>query len=171
MFNKLGRKNWLILILAIFLLIATPVVVVTGQDVWSTVELYLRVESELLMPTETGRYYRDIFWTYNNELIDLAFAYPNFWNESFNLIATFEQGFEALLNGRGNDVVITGEQVAVAEEYYTLLMEIGSPALQHTIQEQAASYPLQSFTGMTMEAAAERVLGPQTIILPTPTLE
>ncbi len=143
----------------------------TGKDVWSTVDIYLRVESELLVPTETGRYYREIFWTHNEELIDLVLAYPNFWNESFNLISTFDVSFEALLNGRGSEVVITAEQIAVAEDYYTLLMEIGSPALQRTIQEEATRYPLQSFIGLTMEESATRVLGPQTIPLPTPNLE
>jgi len=165
------KRTSLILILATLLLLAVPVVVVTGKDVWSTVELYLRVESELLMPTETGRYYREIFWTHNDELIDLVFAYPNFWNESFNLISAFEVGFDALLNGRGSEVVITAEQIAVAEDYYTLLMGIGSPALQRTLQEETTRYPLQSFIGLTMDESATRVLGPQTIPLPTPNTE
>ncbi|MCK4740828.1 MAG: hypothetical protein KAS80_00945 [Anaerolineales bacterium] len=164
-------RTCLILILVTLLLLAVPAAVVTGKDVWSTVELYLRVESELLMPTESGRYYREIFWTHNDELIDLAFAYPNFWNESFNLISTFDVGFEALLNGRGSDVVITAEQIAVAEDYYTLLMEISSPALQRTLQEESTRYPLRSFIGLTMEESAARVLGPQTIPRPTPNPE
>ncbi len=171
MFKIIKVRTCLILILAAFLLLAVPAAVVTGKDVWSTVELYLRVESELLMPTETGRYYREIFWTYNDELFDLALAYPNFWNESFNLISTFEEGFDALLNGRGSEVVITAKQIAVAEDYYTLLMEIGSPALQRTLQEEAARYPLQSFIGLTMDESATRVLGPQTIPLSTPNPE
>jgi hypothetical protein len=123
------------------------------------------------MPTETGRYYRDIFWTYNDEFFELALANPNFWNESFNLISTFEVGFDALLNGRGSEVVITAEQIAVAEDYYILLMDIGSPALQRTLQEEAARYPLQSFIGLTMAESATRVLGPQTIPLSTPNPE
>ena len=168
MFKIIKTRTCLILILVTLLLLAVPAAVVTGKDVWSTVELYLRVESELLMPTETGRYYREIFWTHNDEFLDLAFAYPNFWNESFNLISTFDVGFEALLNGRGSDVVITAEQIAVAEDYYTLLMEIGSPALQRTLQEEATRYPLQSFIGLTMDESATRVLGPQTVPLPTP---
>ena len=171
MFRIIKIRTCLILILAALLLLAVPAAVVTGKDVWSTVDLYLRVESELLMPTETGRYYREIFWTYNDELIDIVLANPNFWNESFNLISTFEVGFEALLDGRGSEVVITAEQIAVAEDYYTLLMEIGSPALQRTLHEEAARYPLQSFIGLTMDESATRVLGPQTIPLPTPNPE
>ena len=171
MFKIIKKRTSPILILVVLLLLAVPAAVVTGKDVWSTVDIYLRVESELLVPTETGRYYREIFWTHNEELIDLVLAYPNFWNESFNLISTFDVGFEALLNGRGSEVVITAEQIAVAEDYYTLLMEIGSPALQRTIQEEATRYPLQSFIGLTMEESATRVLGPQTIPLPTPNLE
>ncbi len=171
MFKIIKVRTCLIIILAALLLLAVPAAVVTGKDVWSTVELYLRVESELLMPTETGRYYRDIFWTYSDELYAFVLAYPNFWNESFNLISTFEVGFDALLNGRGGEVVITAEQIAVAEDYYTLLMEIGSPALQRTLQEQAARYPLHSFIGLTMDESATRVLGPQTIPLSTPNPE
>ena len=171
MFKIIKIRTCLILILAALLLLAVPAAVVTGKDVWSTVDLYLRVESELLMPTETGRYYREIFWTYNDELIDIVLANPNFWNESFNLISTFEVGFEALLNGRGSEVVITAEQIVVAEDYYSLLMEIGSPALQRTLHEEAARFPLQSFIGLTMDESATRVLGPQTIPLPTPNPE
>lgn len=171
MFKIIKIRTCLILILAALLLLAVPAAVVTGKDVWSTVDLYLRVESELLMPTETGRYYREIFWTYNNELIDLALANPNFWNESFNLISTFEVGFEALLNGRGSEVIITAEQIAVAEDYYSLLMEIGSPALQRKLHEEATRFPLQSFIGLTMDESATRVLGPQIIPISTPNPE
>ncbi|MES0344279.1 MAG: hypothetical protein ABUK16_09220 [Anaerolineales bacterium] len=171
MFKIIKIRTCLILILAALLLLAVPAAVVTGKDVWSTVDLYLRVESELLMPTETGRYYRGIFWTHNDELIDLVLANPNFWNESFNLISTFEMGFEALLNGRGSEVVITAEQIVVAEDYYSLLMEIGSPALQRTLHEEATRFPLQSFIGLTMDESATRVLGPQTIPISTPNPE
>ena len=171
MFKIIKIRTCLILILAALLLLAVPAAVVTGKDVWSTVDLYLRVESELLMPTETGRYYREIFWTHNDELIDLVLANPNFWNESFNLISTFEVGFEALLNGRGSEVVITAEQIAVAEDYYSLLMEIGSPALQRTLHEEATRFPLQSFIGLTMDESATRVLGPQIIPISTPNPE
>lgn len=168
MSSRKTRWAWGGIIAALFLLAATPVVVVRGSELWRTIDVYWRVRDEILLPTEAGRRYDEIFWPLNNELCQLVLEYPDIWEQSVVLVLVFEPGFQSLLDGRGQEMVITAEQVAVAEAYFMRLMEVGSPEMRQTLLEEAAPFPLSSFIGLTMEEARRRVLGPLPTAVPAP---
>lgn len=163
------RKRYIVLgsILAAGLLLTT-VTIGTGRELVETVNVYWTVHDEVLLPTEAGRRYIDIGWAFNDEMFQLGTQYPDIREKTVVLLLTLEPAFDALVDGRGDEVSLSVDDVALIEAYSSRLLEVGSPALQRTILEETARYPLETFIGVTMEAARVRVLGSPLEATPSP---
>jgi hypothetical protein len=67
--------------------------------------------------------------------------------------------FEALVNGEGAGAIITGEQIAGLEGFFSRLSTFASPDLQQAIGDAIAALPpLASLVGMSMADARALVL-------------
>ena len=113
----------------------------------------LRVESEIMQKSPAGQYYESLFWKHNDELIQIAFSAPEQDIEFWWVTLSFVPGLEALLNGDGNKVKITAEQVRGLKSQLDWLASVGSPSLKEDIQKEEDRFPLESFVGMTMDEA------------------
>jgi hypothetical protein len=140
-----------------------------ASDYLQTIDTYWRVHDDVLLPTEAGRRYIDLFWTYNYELIDLLDVNQESFHLGFEIIDDFEPPLRGLVDGRGDEVLITAEMVAQVEAYLDLLTQIGSPALKATIEQERARTPFADLVGMTFEQARLHLVGPPDEVYPMPT--
>lgn len=150
------------LVLGIILAIILICLVFTGGralDYMEVVNTYWRVHDDVLLPTEVGRYYIDLFWRHNNELCNLILSYQEVKDDGLVIILQFEPGLRALVNGEGDGVRITQAMVDRVQAYLDILMEIGSPELQAAIRAERARTSFGDFSGMTFEQARILLVG------------
>jgi len=150
------------LVLGIILAIILICLVFTGGralDYMEVVDTYWRVHDDVLLPTEAGRYYVDLFWQHNNELCNLILSSPKVKDEGLVIILQFEPGLRALVDGEGDDVRVTQVMVDRVQAYLDLLLEVGSPELQDAIWTERVRTPFSDFSGMTFEQARNLLVG------------
>lgn len=157
---KLGKRSrWIILgvgLLIISVLILTQVksVQATFTNAHAALVL-LRVEREIMQQTPAGQYYESLFWKHNDELMQIARDHPENNEELWRVTRLFIPGLEALLDGEGDTVQITPEQVESLTAYLNWLVSMGSPALREDIEREQQRLPLEYFAGMTMSDALD----------------
>ncbi|HTX91010.1 MAG TPA: hypothetical protein VMC09_07310 [Anaerolineales bacterium] len=155
---KLQKKHAIILavvllvVLALSLLLTNQKVRAMYGNAYKIFVLY-RVENELLMGTPAGRYYRTFFWKSNDELIRIYYAYPEKSNDMFTVIDMYMPALEALLDGRGDTVTLSAEQVDAAQAEFEWLESVAESPLREDIQGELERFPMQTFTGMTAKQA------------------
>ena len=131
-----------------------------AADYMALLDTYWDVHDQVLFPTNSGRHYIDLFWTYSPELWQIAVADPALIDESTAIILQFEPPLRALVDGEGSTVVITDSMVRRVESFLGALEERGSPALRITIQTERARNPLDRLIGLTFEEARLLLVGP-----------
>lgn len=150
---------------AILAIVLAGFVFITARalDYKEVVDTYWRVHDEVLLPTEAGRRYIDLFWQYSPETCVLGSTYPEVMEEGKIILLQFEPPLRALVDGDGDQVVITQALVDRVEAYLDLLGQVGSADLRATIQSERARTPLRELIGLTFEEArAHLVSTPQT---------
>jgi len=153
---KLGKRfRWMIIFailltsLAIFLTHVDYV-----QATFSNMHAFtvlLRVETEIMQKTPAGQYYEALFWKHNDELMQISINHPENEEEFWRVNRLFIPGLEALLDGKGDKVRITSEQIQSLKAELDWLASVGSSALQEDIQKEEQRFPLDMFVGMTMK--------------------
>jgi hypothetical protein len=116
-----------------------------------------RVEREIMQKSPAGQYYESLFWKHNDELIRIGTADRGKFDEMILITRMFVPGLEALLDGQGDSVKISAEQVERLDTYFDWLISVGSPALQEDIQKERARFPLDQFVDLTMTEALDFV--------------
>ncbi len=150
------------IVLGIILAIILICLVFTGGralDYMEVIDTYWHVHDDVLLPTEMGRYYIDLFWQHNNELCSLVLSHPMVKDDGLVIILQFEPGLRALVNGDGDEVRITQVMVDRVQDYLDFLVEVGSPELQAAIRTERARTPFDDFSGMTFEQARILLVG------------
>jgi len=152
---KLGRRSrWIIAVtvlavLSLLFLSQVDAVQATFNNMHAFTVL-LRVETEIMQKTPAGQYYESLFWKHNDELMQISSSYPENEEEFWRVTRLFIPGLEALLNGEGDAVQITSEQVESLKEELDWLAFVGSPTLREDIQREQQRLPLETLVGMTM---------------------
>jgi hypothetical protein len=157
---KLGRRSRWIIILVI-LLAAVTVLFTQVDSVQATFTnmhaftVLFRVETEIMQKTPAGQYYESLFWKHNDELMQIHSNSPESSRELMRVTRMFVPGLEALLNGEGDTVQITVEQVESLKAQLDWYASVGGSALREDIQRELQRTPLNAFVGMTMGEALD----------------
>ncbi len=117
------------------------------------ITLFYRVRFEILGQSPKGAYYTKLFDTYTREITQTIINNPSLNIESMNVLLLWQPNLDALVNGRGNDVVITEKQANAVTTYLDYLSKLVSPQLRSVIVEEQANTPLEKTVGMTMNQA------------------
>lgn len=112
-----------------------------------------RVESEIMLPSPAGRYYRALFWRNNDELMRIQSNYPENNDVLWDVTVAYIPAMEALVDGKGDTVTISAEQVDALEAELNWLASVSETDLRQDIQREQARFPLQIFAGMTVQEA------------------
>ena len=166
-----GSRKWGILLILVIVILAVlgTVAASKAHDYADTLEVYWRVHDEILLPTEVGRHYVDLFFKYSPELCRLTMASAALRDEALALTFMFEPWLEALVDGWGEDVIITTDMVLLVETFLDHVYQDASLELRQTIDEERARFPLENLIGLSMEEARRQLVGLPDSSLPTPT--
>ncbi|MFZ5905093.1 MAG: hypothetical protein ACOYZ8_16225 [Chloroflexota bacterium] len=115
--------------------------------------LYYRVRFEILGQSPKGMHYIQLFDTYTGEITHALSSNPILVYDSVSALGLWNSNLDALVNGNGDKVVITQEQVEAVVGYLDLLSRSSSAELQSVIAEELTATPLEATVGMTMNQA------------------
>ncbi|MCD4669205.1 MAG: hypothetical protein K8S14_02030, partial [Actinomycetia bacterium] len=124
-----------------------------AADLVEWANLLYRVRDELLSQTAEGRRYIDLYYTHSAEIARLLLADRQFDTQGLTTLDLFAPLLQAPLDGRGDSVTITAEQVKQAELFLDALSAAGSPGLQQAIATERARRPLAHLVGLTFDQA------------------
>ncbi len=144
-----GRKNHGLGVLASFILQTT--------ELWDGVELLQDIRDRIMVHSPEGRRYIDLYVENSPEIATLLITDSDLREEGFTTIDMFRPGFQALLEGRGDEAVITAGQIHAVEQFLDHLSSAASPELAQIIADEKADKPLSQLMGKTM-AEAQSVL-------------
>jgi hypothetical protein len=153
------RSRWILVIVG--LLIASVLILTQVKSVRATFTnahagiVLLRVEREIMQQSPAGRYYESLFWKHNDEIIRIAREHPENDEEFWRVTRLFIPGLEALLDGEGDTVQITAEQVESLQAELDWMGTTGSPSLREDIEKEKERLPLDSFVGLSMSDALD----------------
>jgi hypothetical protein len=97
-----------------------------------------------------GDYYIDLYGQHGSEMGKIGLDDPQLLWDAYGTLQNFLPGLEALVQGRGNDLIVTQEMVDDALDIWQRTAAAASPALAATINTELARYDnLQDFVGLT----------------------
>jgi hypothetical protein len=100
--------------------------------------------------SQSGQDYIDLYYEHGSEMGQLGLEDPGLLWDAYGTLQNFLPGLEALVTGRGDEVVVTEEMVGDALDVWQRLAAAGSPQLAATINGQLSQYNnLQDFAGLT----------------------
>lgn len=153
---KLNKRSRWIIVVTVLAILSVLSQVDYVQATFSDMDMFtvmLRVESEIMQKTPAGQYYDSLFWKHSEELMQLIDANPGKYEELVRVNRLFVPGLEALLDGKGDEVRITSEQVEGLKVQLDWFASKASLALQDDIQKESQRLLLDDFVGMTMNEA------------------
>jgi hypothetical protein len=121
------------------------------------VYVLLRVEKEIMQKSPAGQYYESLFWKHNDELMKISASYPENNQEFWRVTRMYIPGLEALLDGDGDSIRITEEQVQGLKTELDQIASMGSSVLREDIEKEQERLPLENFIGMTMTEALDYI--------------
>ncbi|MCL4267248.1 MAG: PD40 domain-containing protein [Anaerolineae bacterium] len=108
--------------------------------------------TSLFGQTDAGVQYIYLYFEHIAEMADIGFADPILIWDSYRTLNNLMPGLEALVIGRGHEVMITQEMMDNALDIWQRLAAAGSPALANAINNELEQYhDLQDFVGMSFE--------------------
>ena len=131
------------------------------------IELFYRVENEILSQTPLGQHYINLYYGHGVEITDILRNDSVLKDEGIATLEQWEPKLQALLDGQGNTVLISQEEVDAVDHFLSGLEAVASVDLKTTIQTEKAEMNLQGLVGKSMSQAWEEIGG---IATATPTI-
>jgi len=151
---------WLLLIIFIVSLFIFLTQVDSVQATFSDAHaalVLLRFETEIMQKTPAGQYYESLFWKHNDELIEIARKYPEHRVDFSNVTRMFIPEIEALVDGKGDSIYVSREDIENLKAELAWFASVGTPALHADIQKELERFPLDQFIGMSLNEALDFV--------------
>lgn len=151
----LGPMIFLLVLLAALaaFFIVKPESAFAVQNAVQIATILYRVDDEIMSETPYGRYYSDMYWKHNAELIEIFQAHPERIEDVLRVTLLNLPLMEALLDGEGDTVTISKEQIEELEAMLTFIASVSSDELRTDIEREQKRTPLQNLVGMTMTEA------------------
>jgi hypothetical protein len=108
--------------------------------------------TSLFGQSDAGLQYIYLYFEHVAEMADIGWADPILVWDSYRTLNNLMPGLEALVTGRGHEVIITQEMMDNTLDIWQRLAAAGSPALANAINNELEQYhDLQDFVGMSFE--------------------
>jgi hypothetical protein len=122
--------------------------------------VYYLVRDVVLRSSAAGQRYVDLYDAHQSEIDALLETDASLEAEGIATLQLWEDNLWALVMGKGNEALITAEQVAAVDSFLTNLSAVASPELQQVIAEERNLLgPPEDYVGMTMTEARGVVIG------------
>jgi len=123
------------------------------------VEALYALRDEVMAPTVRGQHYIDLFNAHNTQMLAWLMHGEGLYEFGAPAFLAWMPAFEALVNGRGDTVVITEQQIADLEEFFARLSTFVDPDFAQVIADELAMAAPATLAGLTMDEARDVVLG------------
>jgi len=133
------------------------------------VQLFHRIEDEILSQTPEGQHYIDLYYGHGIEIIQILKDNPELKDEAVTTLQLWEPSLQALVDGQGSNTAITSAQVQAVQTFLDHLYTVGSMELKQTITNEQALNPLEQTIGQTMDQASISLVDYQVPPAVTPT--
>jgi hypothetical protein len=153
--SKAIRRSITVLVVVLAVIGFVPFVLVpkaVAQGVLNLV-LYYRVRFEVLGQSLQGLHYTDLFDSNAQEITKTIMTDSSLTWESINILVRWQPDLESLVNGHGDEVILSESDVASVNNYLHLLAQHASPELKSVLEEELSAKPLEDLTGMNMNQA------------------
>jgi hypothetical protein len=155
----------LIIVFALFSNQVKPARASFGYD--HVLDVWQRVWNEILQYTPAGQYYEVLVLKHGEEVQTLTSNDPVHLIRLWQVAEQFTPGLEAFLDGRGETVQITEEQIHALQAELEWLASVGSKSMQADIETELQRFPLEQLVGMNMDDALD-YLNASVSPIPTP---
>ena len=118
-----------------------------------TADLLYRVRDEILSATPEGQRLTDLYYAYIPNIIEVLIENPDLSDQSMEILDLFIPSLQALVDGNGDTMTITSEQVNSLQSFLDALVENGDPELRSVILSELENHPIADMAGMTMDQA------------------
>jgi hypothetical protein len=115
--------------------------------------VYYRVRDELFTATPAGRRVTQLYYGHGPEVVGLLALNPALKDQGLATIEAWSPSLRALVEGRGDQAIMTPDMTATMQSLLDGLKAAGSPALRGAIEAEEARLQLASLTGKTMTQA------------------
>lgn len=115
--------------------------------------LFYRARFEVLGQSPMGHHYTELFDVYAEEITGIVMSNSSLPWESIDILVRWQPNLDALVNGHGDEAVISEDDVASVKNYLNLIVQHASPELKSVIEEELSATPLEDTVGMTMNQA------------------
>jgi hypothetical protein len=122
-----------------------------------TIAVFLRFDSDVFQKSPAGQYYDEFVFEHSWEQYQIVENHPEHLDEYWRVVRMFTPGVEALVNGKGDTVRITEEQVNSLKAEWEWESSFASPSLREGVEKELQRFPLDNFIGMTMSEALDYV--------------
>ncbi|MBI5822475.1 MAG: M23 family metallopeptidase [Chloroflexi bacterium] len=133
------------------------------------IQLFYRVEDEILSQTPQGQHYIDLYYGHGAELTELLTNNVELRDEAVATLQLWEPNLQALVDGEGGSAPITSGQVQAVQTFLDHLYSMGSPELRQTIDDERIVKPLEQTIGLPMNQASVYLVDHQGPPTATPT--
>lgn len=124
----------------------------------------------IFLATQEGREYIQFYMEHGAEMGTIALDDPQFLWDAFGTLQNNLPGWEALVIGRGDEMIISQKIVDDNYDIWSRVAEAGSPALKQDVNDILTRFNnLQDFSGKTFSEWAEMMGVVPPVITPTPT--
>lgn len=125
----------------------------------------LRGLRDLFATDPDGQHYIDLYYEHAAETGAIGIKDPSLMLDTYSTLQKFLPGFEALIAGHGDELVIGQELIDATNNIFDRIVAAGSPALGEAIeQERGKFHHLQDFVGLSF-AQSSNLVG-----VPAPTI-
>jgi|GEM_PF-7005431 len=140
------------------------------QDTLFDLQTFYGVRDRLLNTTPQGQNLINLYDQYGLQIGDLLFANPQMKDDAVALLQHWQTKLQALLDGQGNTVVITQDEVDAINHFLDELQSVARDDLRTSLQSERAEFNLPSMVGDSISQAWEKVKQlPVPTKTPTPT--
>lgn len=129
------------------------------QESAELVALLTQVRDDVMAGTPGGDHLINLYADFSPELAKIILTRPELEQEGREVIDLFIPHLEALVEGKGDEIFITQEQVAAVASFLDHLSEASGEELQATIEKEQNRLHLDDLAGLTMEDAWNQVHG------------
>ncbi|MCZ2123002.1 MAG: hypothetical protein LC108_12130 [Anaerolineales bacterium] len=161
MLNLKNRKKLIIVIgvvfVSLFFMLSAPKSVGAVLGDKQTFDDFMR---NIVLKSPAGNYYVALLMSNQNDFGRIYFARPDgleHLEKLKRIIDLFLPGMRAMLDGRGDTVYITQEQMDSVQAEIDWLSSVAEAPLREDIEKEEQRFPLNNFVGMTMNEAFDFV--------------
>ncbi len=129
------------------------------QIPWPMIATLQSLRDEIMINTEEGQQYIDLYIGHSPELAALFFEHDDLWEDGLATIDLFLPALEAMLEGRADEAFFTEQQIEAVDEFLQLLQSYASPDLQEVIETELLILGLSELEDKSAAEAQGELLG------------